>query len=350
MSSIGFPDGQRITQWLGAPIVEAAGLVIGNVLHSDGPFSLASWASVIVAIKPTGGNVTVRVRQQISGGPPGLELDETFVIPAGATAFEAVVLFGDAVTLELTGSAPGVSVDYALYPSNSTTNAQVLTQATINVQHNDVLVAAEATLDFEDASGFAWGVVDDAPNTRVKITPPAIVAPAMVLLEEQTLAVDAASVVFNGGGGGISQAYKHLVLRGRYRNNPSANSWLLCRLNGITAVRYGGQLRLSHAVTQSAANFGDSAWYFCLGWLLGWFEATIFDYTAVANPTYASRGGNTFDTATSPPPTGADGFEEFVSAGYMTDAFVGPTTSLTLFTASGAAIKAGSHFELYGVV
>jgi hypothetical protein len=34
------------------------------------------------------------------------------------------------------------------------------------------LVAAEQTIDLMDATGFVWGVADDAPNTRVKVTPP----------------------------------------------------------------------------------------------------------------------------------------------------------------------------------
>lgn len=176
MSSIGFPDGQRITQWLGAPIVQQTALAIGNVLHTDGPFNLASWASVIVAIKPTGGNVTVTVRQRVSGGPASLELPETFIVQAGQVGFESIVLFGDAVYLDLTGSAPGVTVDYALYPSNTTTNAQVLASATVNVQHNEALVAAEPTLDFVDSAGNVWVLTDDAANTRMKVALPDDVA------------------------------------------------------------------------------------------------------------------------------------------------------------------------------
>jgi hypothetical protein len=171
MSSIGFPDGQRITQWLGAPIVQATARAIGNVLVEDGPYNLASWASVILAIKPTGGNVTATIRQKINGGPAGLELDETFVVAVGTTLFTSVVLFADTVYLDLTGSAPGVTVDYALYPANTTTNAQVLASANLNFQKNEVLVAAEPTLDFVDAGANTWTLTDDAPNTRMKVTP-----------------------------------------------------------------------------------------------------------------------------------------------------------------------------------
>ena len=38
----------------------------------------------------------------------------------------------------------------------------------VNVQHNDVAVATEPTLDFEDLP-LPWSLTDDAPNTRVKI-------------------------------------------------------------------------------------------------------------------------------------------------------------------------------------
>jgi hypothetical protein len=192
--SIGFPDGQRITQWLGAVVVTATGLVIGNVLHEDGPFNLASWASVIVAIKPTGGNVTVTVKQQISGGPPSLIEPVTVVVPAGQTVFESVVLFGDVVTLQLLGSAPGVSVDYALYPSNVTTNAQVLASATVNFQKDEVLVAAEPTLDLLTANQNLWTLTDDAPNTRMKL---ALLAGLPSVLANRS----AADVWGNNGGG-----------------------------------------------------------------------------------------------------------------------------------------------------
>lgn len=49
------------------------------------------------------------------------------------------------------------------------------TATQLNVQHNDSLVAAEGTIDFEDAGANAWTIADDAANTRVKITPPRIV-------------------------------------------------------------------------------------------------------------------------------------------------------------------------------
>lgn len=175
-SAQGFPDWQRITQWLGPPIAQNTGLVIGAALHTDGPFQVSNFASVIVSLKAAVGNVTVTIKQTVPAGPASLVLTETVIVPAGATLFEAFVLFGGAVELDLTGSVAGTSVDYALYGSNTTTNAQVITNATINVQHNEVLVAAEGTLDFVDAGAFVWGVADDAVNTRVKVTPPRIIA------------------------------------------------------------------------------------------------------------------------------------------------------------------------------
>lgn len=41
----------------------------------------------------------------------------------------------------------------------------------IDVQHNDVDVASEATLDFEDSGVIAITVTDDSANSRIKITP-----------------------------------------------------------------------------------------------------------------------------------------------------------------------------------
>lgn len=122
-SGLGYPDWQKIQQWIGAPIVSQVGLAIGAGTHDDGPVNLASWASVIVAIKPTGGAVTVTVKQQISGGPAGLELDTSFTVQAGVTVFESIVLSGDAISLHLQGGGVGTTVDYALIPSNTTINA-----------------------------------------------------------------------------------------------------------------------------------------------------------------------------------------------------------------------------------
>lgn len=193
MTSIGYPDGQRITQWLGAPVVTATALVIDNVLHTDGPFNLASWASVIVGIKPTGGSVTVTVRQKINGGPPGLELVTSYIVPAGSASFRPIVLFGGAVTLELLGSAVGTSVDYALYPSNSTTNAQVVSTTTSDVEvarsENKADVALPAGVQTTVAgptTGVAW---DGTTVARVEVFVPQVSAVAgsrveAILLED----------------------------------------------------------------------------------------------------------------------------------------------------------------------
>lgn len=172
-----YPDFQEYARWLGDPLVQATGLALGAGSHTDGPFTVSNFASVIVALKPTGGTCTVTVKQTVLGGPASLVLSESVIVAAGATLFEAFVLFGSAVELDLQGSAPGETVDYALYPSNTTTNAQVITQATIGVQHNDVLVANEAAIDLEDSFPVAFTVVDDPPGGRVKITPIATVAP-----------------------------------------------------------------------------------------------------------------------------------------------------------------------------
>jgi hypothetical protein len=183
--SSGYPDGQKITQWIGAAIAEAQALALGAGAHTDGPFVLGSWASIIVSLKPTGGPVTVTITQQVAGAPASLALVESVIVPAGAVLFEAFVLFGDTVSVTFQGSAGGTLLDYAITPSNTTTNAQVLTNATIGVQHNDVLIAAEPTLDFVDGpTGLVQTIVDDGPGTRVKVTPTVPVsftAPAFVI-------------------------------------------------------------------------------------------------------------------------------------------------------------------------
>src|SRR4051812_1379184 len=120
-SGLGYPDWQKIQQWLGAPLDQATAAAIGAGAINLGPYNLASWASIILAIKPAGGKVTATIKQKISGGPASLELSEAFIVNAGTTAFEAVVLFGDVVSITLQGDTVGETVDYAIYPSNTTT-------------------------------------------------------------------------------------------------------------------------------------------------------------------------------------------------------------------------------------
>lgn len=169
MSSYGFPDGQEITEWLGQPIDEQTAWPIGAGSKVVGPAVLANFASIIIAVKPTGGQVSVTIKQAIAGGPAALTLSQTVIVPAGTTLFEAFVLFADQVTVTLQGAVGGTTVDYAVYPSNTTTNAQVIQSASISIQKNEVPVAAEPTLDFVDGSGNLWSVIDDAANTRIKI-------------------------------------------------------------------------------------------------------------------------------------------------------------------------------------
>lgn len=200
MSSVGYPDYQRITQWLGAPLLQGVGVGVFPGPHVDGPLEVANYASVIVALKAIGGNATVTIKQTVPGGPGSLVLTETIIVPAGATVFESFVLFGQAVELDITGSIAGTTVDYALYGSNTTTNAQVITSATINIQRNDILVAAEPTLDFQDDPGFPWSVIDDGPGTRVKIKPPPGVTRTILVENAQVLANTVAPTDLTSGG------------------------------------------------------------------------------------------------------------------------------------------------------
>lgn len=42
--------------------------------------------------------------------------------------------------------------------------------STLNFQHNDVLVASEPTVDFQDGANLVWTITDDNVNSRVKVT------------------------------------------------------------------------------------------------------------------------------------------------------------------------------------
>jgi hypothetical protein len=353
VSTFGFPDGQEITQWLGQPLEVGTGKVIGAGSYVAGPFALANFASVIVAVKPTGGNVTVTVKQTVQGGPASLVLSESVVVANGGVLFEAFVLFGDTITVEFDGTAAGETIDYAIYPSNTTTNAQVITQATINVQHNDLLVAAEPTIDFEDATGFAWTIVDDAAGTRVKVTPP---TSPLVPIADLVLPVDTALPLISG----IPGTYKHLRLIARYAVAAAAgNGWQALRFNGITANAYGVQTGVDQGAARSSTNFGtmQSAICFSQAWGRGgyptafsWATVDIPDYTDAADaPRMVSQFGAIYADAASS--GGANGFLSGQAAGFMdrTLGGVGPITSLGFVDlSSGSNFKAGSRFTLYG--
>lgn len=233
MSAYGYADGQAITGWLGVPLVDTTGLALGAGSHTDGPFIVTNFASVIVAIKATGGPVTLKVKQAISGGPASLVLEEDLVVTAGETVFQSFVLFGDSVSVELDGSVGGTTVDYAVVPSNTTTNAQVIQAATINVQHNDALVGTEQTLDFEDGNGLTWVIADDGPNQRVKITPSGL---ALVPIGDVVVgAGGAATIDFSS----IPQAYKHLLLELSLRSNAGpAADFILGHFNADVGAVY----------------------------------------------------------------------------------------------------------------
>lgn len=173
MSAAGYPDWQRYAVWFGEPLVEADALALGAGTHIDSALQAPNFSSVVLAVKPTGGKVTATLEQSMQGAPAALVIQEQFIVNSGQTLFEAIVLLGNILKLTLTGDTAGETVAYALVPTNTTSNAQVITNATIDVQLNDALVAAEPTLDFEDSSTVTWAVVDDPTNTRVKLTPSA---------------------------------------------------------------------------------------------------------------------------------------------------------------------------------
>lgn len=243
MSAVGYPDYQRITQWLGAPLVQGTGVVIGAGSHVDGPIEAANFASVIVAVKASVGNVTVTIKQSVPGGPASLILSEQIIVPPGGILFEAFVLFGAAIELDLTGSIAGTSVDYALYGSNTTTNAQVITQATIDIQKAGALVAAEPTLDFIDGPGIKITAVDDPTNTRVLLT----IAEAAIA--DTILGAAAASIDIQN----IPQTFAALRAVYELRSNGGASPYQLqMRFNADAGADYAYQYLRAQAAVVSA--------------------------------------------------------------------------------------------------
>lgn len=348
MSSYGFTDGQEITGWLGVPFEVGTGRVIGAGSYVAGPFACTNFASIIVAVKAIGGNVTVKVTQSVANGPASLQLAESVVVAAGGVLFEAFVLFGDSVTIEFDGAVGGTAIDYAIYPSNTTTNAQVITQATINVQHNDLLVAAEPTLDFEDATGFAWTIADDGPNTRVKITPPvpAIVPICRVTLGAPQASFDTQTIL----GGNIPQTFKQLRVTLNARTTNAVLTDLVdARFNADAGANYDSQeLRGNAAAASAGESFAQTA-------------AFIARVPGASAPAAVSGGGEVLI-----PDYAGAAFNKWLSALYSMKNGVAsgnmqsgtwaafwrnsaPVTRLQVFVNGGGNFDTGSTFALVGL-
>lgn len=124
--SSGFPDWQGIQQWFGASLAVQSNLAVGAGVHTDGPFQVASWASVILWASATAQQVTFTITQTVADGPAALTSVTTVVVPAGQTKQQAVVLLGDTVTLTVQGAAVGAVTSYALVPSNTTSATTVV--------------------------------------------------------------------------------------------------------------------------------------------------------------------------------------------------------------------------------
>lgn len=71
----------------------------------------------------------------------------------------------------------------------------------VNIQHNGLQVGSEPTLDFEDVTGWAWTVADDAANTRIKVTPPRQPVVAGVINSDGTIAAGSGFTTVRNGVG-----------------------------------------------------------------------------------------------------------------------------------------------------
>ena len=127
MSAIGAPDWQEITQWLGSPFETQDAYAIGAGSQTWGPFSVASWASVILVAEPTGGNVSFTVRANRAAAAATLNVDQSVTVAPGGVSVASFPLYGDTVYLIAQGVAGGSTVSFDLIPSNTIVQAQAIT-------------------------------------------------------------------------------------------------------------------------------------------------------------------------------------------------------------------------------
>ncbi|MDE2469326.1 MAG: hypothetical protein KGL35_11430 [Bradyrhizobium sp.] len=124
--SVGFPDFQRITQWLGAPLETQTAYAIGAGSNTWGPFSVSSWQGLLLVSEPTGGNVTFTVRAVRSGGVSGLNVDQSVTVSPGEVSVSAFALYGNAVSLIAQGSVGSSTVSFDLVPTNTIAQSQLI--------------------------------------------------------------------------------------------------------------------------------------------------------------------------------------------------------------------------------
>lgn len=144
---------------------------IENVWTSGGGWFVVSTAGVFVQLQyGTPANPEWTAEQQLGTGAQG-------TVPAAASGIRfRNSLAGTNATVTAfigTGYQRPLNYNFELEPTLSLTSQGSLNvTSSIGFQHNDVLVANESAVDFEDSAGnLAWTVADDAPNSRVKVTP-----------------------------------------------------------------------------------------------------------------------------------------------------------------------------------
>lgn len=122
-----YPDFQAFPQWTGSPLSQATLNAIGGGTLDTGALPVGSWASIILWAKATAQPITAVVTQTLGAGPAALTISTNVTIPAGAQIADTIVMLGDTVEIVFTGGGAGCKLDYAVVPTNTTTNAQVTT-------------------------------------------------------------------------------------------------------------------------------------------------------------------------------------------------------------------------------
>ena len=121
----GYNDYQRYSQWFGAPLAQGSAVPIAIGSTDLGTFSVPNWSSILVAVLPTGGDVTVDVSEYLLGAPATLTVSNAQPAPAGKVFMQNYVLVGAQVDVAITNLHAGVTADYAVVPSNSIQGATV---------------------------------------------------------------------------------------------------------------------------------------------------------------------------------------------------------------------------------
>lgn len=118
MTSLGFPDWQRITQWIGRPLLELDDEPVGIVLEQLLSVRVSSWRSLSIVFASSAGNVYLKPAFSTAGASSVLVPSPDLYSPGGVVGRISLPVIGDTFTLSAALALAGQTMDMVVVPTN----------------------------------------------------------------------------------------------------------------------------------------------------------------------------------------------------------------------------------------